>query len=62
VSVSFTIHIYYSFNDEEGRKALLIFERNICRRTYGPKYKNGEGKSRTNRELEEMRKGENTVK
>ena len=27
-----------------------------------PKYENGEWKSRTNRELEEMRKGENIVK
>ena len=29
---------------------------------YGPKYENGEWKSRTNRELEEMNKGENIVK
>ena len=29
---------------------------------YGPKYENGELKSRTNRELEEMSKGENIVK
>jgi len=29
---------------------------------YGPKYENGEWKSRTNRELEEMSKGENIVK
>jgi hypothetical protein len=28
----------------------------------GPKYENGEWKSRTNRELEEMSKGENIVK
>jgi len=42
--------------------ALLIFERNIHRRIYGPKYENGEWKSRTNRELEEMSKGENVVK
>jgi hypothetical protein len=34
----------------------------IFRRIYGPKYKNGEWKSRMNRELEEMSKGENTVK
>ena len=27
------------------------------RRIYGPKYENGERKSRTNRELEEMSKG-----
>ena len=29
---------------------------------YGPKYENGEWKSRTNPELEEMSKGENIVK
>jgi len=34
----------------------------IFRRIYGPKYENGEWKSRTNRELEEMGKGENIVK
>jgi hypothetical protein len=43
-------------------QALLIFERKIFRRICGPKYENGEWKSRTNRELEEMRKGENIVK
>jgi hypothetical protein len=31
-------------------------------RIYGPKYENGECRTRTNRELEEMSKGENTVK
>ena len=31
-------------------------------RLYGPKYENGEWKSRMNRELEEMSKGENIVK
>ena len=41
---------------------LLIFERKIFRRIYGPKYENGEWKSRKNRELEEMSKGENIVK
>ena len=43
-------------------QALLIFERKMFRRIYGPKYENGELKSRTNRELEEMSKGENIVK
>jgi len=33
-------------------QALLIFERKIFTRIYGPKYENGEWKSRTNRELE----------
>jgi len=41
---------------------MLIFERKIFRRTYGTKYENGEWKSRTNRGLEEMSKGENIVK
>jgi len=39
-----------------------VFKRKIFRRIYCPKYKNGEWKNRTNRELEEMNKGENTVK
>jgi hypothetical protein len=43
-------------------KAVLIFEREIYRRIYGPKYENGEKKCRTNRELEEMSTGENIVK
>jgi len=43
-------------------QALLIFGRKIFRRTYGPKYEDGEWKSRTNRELEEMSKNENIVK
>jgi hypothetical protein len=34
----------------------------IFRRIYGPKYENGEWKSRTIRELEELNKGENIVK
>ena len=38
-------------------EALLIFERKIFRRIYGPKYENGEQKSRTNRKLEDMSKG-----
>ena len=44
------------------KQALLIFERKIFRRIYGAKYENGEWKSRTNRELEEMSKEENIVK
>ena len=43
-------------------QALLIFERKIFRRMYGPKYENGEWKSWKNRELEEMKKGQNIVK
>jgi len=43
-------------------QAVLIFERKIFRRIYGPKYENREWKVRTNRELEEMSKGENIIK
>jgi len=43
-------------------QTLLRFERKLFRRIYGPKYENGEWKSQTNRELEEMSKGENIVK
>jgi hypothetical protein len=43
-------------------QAVLLFERKIFRRIYGPKYKNGELKCRTNRELDWMSKGENKVK
>ena len=43
-------------------EALLIFEREILRRIYGTKYENGEWKSRTNLELEEISKKENIVK
>jgi hypothetical protein len=41
---------------------VLIFERKIFRRIYDSKYEVGELKSRTNRELEELSKGENIVK
>jgi hypothetical protein len=44
------------------KQAPLIFERKLFRRIYGPKYEDGEWKSRTNRELEELSKGENIVK
>jgi hypothetical protein len=43
-------------------QAVLIFERKIFRRIYSAKYEDGKWKSRTNRELEEMSKGENIVK
>jgi hypothetical protein len=43
-------------------QALLISERKTFRRMYGPKYEDGEWKSRTNRELEELSKEENIVK
>ena len=45
--------------EEQG---LLVFERKIFRRIYGPKHENEEWKIRTNRELEEISKGENIVK
>jgi hypothetical protein len=35
-------------------KAVLIFERKLFRKIYGPKYENRECKRRTNQELEEM--------
>jgi hypothetical protein len=43
-------------------QAVLIFERKIFRRIYGAKYEDGEWKCGTNRELEELSKGENIVK
>ena len=47
---------------KKDEKALLVFQRKIFRRIYGPKYENGKWKSRRNRELEEMSKGENILK
>ena len=43
-------------------QAVLIFERKIFRIMYGPKYEDGEWKSRTSRELEYLSKGENIIK
>jgi len=43
-------------------QALIIFGRKMFRRIYGPKYENEECKSRTNRVIEKMSKGENIVK
>jgi hypothetical protein len=43
-------------------QTLLIFEIKIFRRIYGPKYEDGEWKIWTNRELEELNKGDNIVK
>ena len=43
-------------------QALIIFERKIFRRMCGLKYEKAEWKSRKNRELEEMSKGEDIVK
>jgi hypothetical protein len=50
-----------SIDLKEG-EALLIFERKIFRKLYGPKYEDGEWKIRENRELEELIKGEDIVK
>ena len=46
---------------EKEEKAPLIFERKIFKRIFRLKYENREWKSRTNRVLEEMSKGDNTV-
>jgi hypothetical protein len=51
----------WTMTRKEGQ-ALLIYERKIFGRICGPKYEDGKWKSRTNRELEELSKGENIVK
>jgi hypothetical protein len=47
---------------KKDEQAAVVFERTLFRGIYGAKYVNGEWKSRTNRELEEMSKGESIVK
>ena len=54
--------LLYTLMTKKEEQAVLIFERKIFRRICGSKYKDGEWKSRTNRELEEFSKGENIVK
>jgi hypothetical protein len=49
-------------DDEERRESSTNMGKKIYKRIYGPKYDNGEWESRTNRELEEMSKGENIIK
>jgi len=50
-------------DDEERKNKLCLFLKGkYFRRVYGAKYEDGEWKSRTNRELEELSKGENIVK
>jgi len=43
-------------------KTMMKKEMKIFRRICGPKYEDGEWKSRTNRELQELSKAENIVK
>jgi hypothetical protein len=58
--MSYGAEIWTMTKKEE--QALFVFERKMFRRIYGLKYENGEWRTRTNRELEEMSKGENIVK
>jgi len=58
--VSYGAETWTMMKKEE--QAVLVFERKILRRIYGPKYENGKWKSRTNQELEETSKVENIVK
>jgi len=41
---------------------ILVSAESGIRAVYGPKYEDGEWKSRTNRELEELSKGEDIIK
>jgi hypothetical protein len=58
--VSYGAETWTTTKKEE--QAVLVFERKILRRIYGTKYEYGECRTTTNRELEEMSKGENIVK
>jgi hypothetical protein len=49
-------------DDEEGGTSCTYFKRKLFRKLYGPKYEDGECKSRTNRKIEELNKEENIVK
>jgi hypothetical protein len=43
---------YFCSMTKKEEQDLLVFERKIFRRAHGPKYENGECRTRTNRELE----------
>jgi hypothetical protein len=58
--VSYGAETWTMTKNEE--QALLVFERKIFRRIYGPKHENGERRTRMNLELEDMSKRENIVK
>jgi hypothetical protein len=58
--VSYGAEAWTVTNKDE--QTLLVFKRKILRRICGPKCETGEWKNRTNGELEEVSKGENTVK
>jgi hypothetical protein len=49
-------------DDEERGTSFAFFLRKVFRRIYGPKYEDGEWKIKTNRELEDLNKGENIIK
>jgi hypothetical protein len=56
------VFVYGPWLAKKEEQAVLIFERKLFRRIYGAKYEYEEWKSRKNRELEEVSKGENIVK